>query len=41
MPGTAKMVRLVNDEGNLVYGVRVMTSAGNGNVLQVKEGKTH
>jgi len=50
VPGTAKTVRLVNDEGNLVYGVRVTTSAGkrwvkvdagNGNVLQVKEGRTH
>ena len=50
VPGTAKTVRLVNDKGNLVYGVRVMTSAGkrwvkvdagNGNVLQVKEGRKH
>jgi uncharacterized membrane protein YkoI len=48
VPGTAKTVRLMNDEGNLVYGVRVMTSAGprwvkidagNGNVLQVREGR--
>ena len=50
VPGTAKTVRLVNDKGNLVYGVRVMNSAGkrwvkidagNGNVLQVKEGRKH
>jgi len=48
VPGTAKTVRLMNDEGNLVYGVRVTTSAGkrwvkidagNGNVLQVREGR--
>jgi uncharacterized membrane protein YkoI len=50
VPGTATTVRLENDEGNLVYGVRVMTSAGkrwvkidagNGTVLQVKEGRKH
>ena len=50
VPGTAQGVRLENEEGNLVYGVKVMTSAGkrwvkidagNGNVLQVKEGRKH
>jgi uncharacterized membrane protein YkoI len=50
VPGTAQRVRLMNDEGNLVYGVKVTTTAGNrwvkidagnGNVLQVKEGRKH
>jgi uncharacterized membrane protein YkoI len=48
VPGTAKRVRLENEEGNLVYSVTVMTptgkrevmiDAGNGNVLQVEQGK--
>jgi uncharacterized membrane protein YkoI len=48
VPGTAKRVRLENEEGNLVYRVKVMTpagkrvvtiDAGNGNVLQVQQGK--
>ncbi|HWX74388.1 MAG TPA: PepSY domain-containing protein [Solirubrobacteraceae bacterium] len=48
VPGTAKRVKLENEEGNLVYSVKVMTpagkrevmiDAGNGNVLQVEQGK--
>src|ERR1700693_4993848 len=50
VPGTVQGVRLQNADGNLVYSVKVMTNAGkrwvkidagNGNVLQVKEGKKH
>jgi uncharacterized membrane protein YkoI len=48
VPGTVKRVRLENEDGNLVYGVKVMTTAGrrevkidagNGTVLQVEQGK--
>ena len=50
VPGKAERVRLMNDRGNLVYGVGVTTpngkrwvkvDAGNGNVLQVREGRKH
>ena len=50
VPGTVQGVRLQNAQGNLVYSVKVMTSAGkrwvkidagNGTVLQVKEGRKH
>jgi uncharacterized membrane protein YkoI len=50
VPGTARRVELENEEGNLVYSVKVKTAsgrsevtidAGNGNVLQVKQHERH
>jgi uncharacterized membrane protein YkoI len=50
VPGTSTRVELENEEGNLVYSVKVKTTAGksevtidagNGNVLQVEQHKQH
>jgi uncharacterized membrane protein YkoI len=50
VPGTATRVELENEEGNLVYSVKVKTTAGksevtidagNGNVLQVEQHNQH